>query len=124
LTLSVSTNDCYYPETYNGAVHSKSAKKVQSASALFLLSRNCLALKISIISINHIFILIHPPQSRGLPSVVKNLPANTGDVGLTLGRENQLKKEMATHSSILAWEIPWTEALCDLNFMGSQKSWT
>ena len=81
MTLSVSANDGYYPETYNGAVHSKSAKKVQNASALFLLSRNCLALKISIISINHIFILIHPSQSRGLPSVVKNLPANTGDPG-------------------------------------------
>ena len=45
-------------------------------------------------------------------SVVKTLPANSGateDVGLILGREDPLGKEMATHSSILAWEIPWTE---------------
>ena len=47
-------------------------------------------------------------------SVVKNLPANAGDVGLIpgLGRfpgwEDSLEKEMATHSSILAWEIQWT----------------
>ena len=42
----------------------------------------------------------------------KNLPANsgdTGDTGLTLGQEDPLEKGMATHSSILAWRIPWTE---------------
>ena len=43
-------------------------------------------------------------------SVVKNLPANSGDVSSTsLSGENPLEKEMATHSSILAWRIPWTE---------------
>ena len=42
-------------------------------------------------------------------SVVKNLPANAGDLIRSLGREDPLEKEMATHSSILAWEIPWTE---------------
>ena len=41
-------------------------------------------------------------------SVVKNPPASEGDTGLTPGW-NALEKEMATHSSILAWEIPWTE---------------
>ena len=42
-------------------------------------------------------------------SVVKNLPANAGDMGLTprLGRSPE--EGMATHSSILAWRIPWTE---------------
>ena len=34
---------------------------------------------------------------------------NAGDVGSSLGQENTLEKEMATHSSILAWRIPWTE---------------
>ena len=38
--------------------------------------------------------------------MVKNLPAN---VGLVTGWGNALEKEMTTHSSILAWEIPWTE---------------
>ena len=42
-------------------------------------------------------------------SVVKNPPANTGnagDMGLILGQEDPLEKEMATHSSILAWKYP------------------
>ena len=38
------------------------------------------------------------------------------------GQEAPLEKEMATHSSILAWEIPWTEELGGLQSMGSQKS--
>ena len=42
--------------------------------------------------------------------MVKNPPANAGDVSLILGREDTLEKEMATHSSILAWEIPWRGA--------------
>jgi len=42
-------------------------------------------------------------------SVVKNLPANAGDVGSILGQEDLLGKKTATHSSILAWEIPWTK---------------
>ena len=44
--------------------------------------------------------------------MVKNPPANTGDVrgaGLSLGQEDPLEEGMATHSSILAWRIPWTE---------------
>ena len=36
----------------------------------------------------------------------------------SLGREDPLEKEMATHSSILAWEIPWTEETGGLQFMG------
>ena len=44
--------------------------------------------------------------------VVKNPPANAGDVrdaSGVLGLEDPLEEGMATHSSILAWEIPWTE---------------
>jgi len=41
--------------------------------------------------------------------VVKNLPAIQETQGLSLGQEDSLEREMATHSSILAWEIPWTE---------------
>ena len=40
---------------------------------------------------------------------VKNLPAMQETKVLSLDREDPLEKEMATHSSILAWEIPWTE---------------
>ena len=42
----------------------------------------------------------------------------------SLGQEDPLEKEMATHSSILAWEIPWTEEPGGLQSMGLQKSWT
>ena len=41
--------------------------------------------------------------------MVKNLPANSGDMALILGREDPLEEEMAAHSSILAWRILWTE---------------
>ena len=51
-------------------------------------------------------------------SVVKNPPANAGD----MGQEDPLKKEMATYSSILAWEIPWTEAAGGLQSMELHKS--
>ena len=39
----------------------------------------------------------------------------------SLGREDLLEKEMATHSSILAWKIPWTEEPAWLQFIGSQR---
>ena len=48
---------------------------------------------------------------------VKHLPA----VRETLGREDPLEKEMATHSSILAWRIPWTEEPGRLQSTGSQR---
>ena len=56
-------------------------------------------------------------------SVVKNLPAGaSGDTrAQSLGQENALEEEMATHSSILAWEIPWTEESGGLQSMGMQR---
>ena len=59
-----------------------------------------------------------------LGSVVKNPPANAGDAGSIPGLEHPLKKEVATHSSIIAWEIPWTEEPGRLQSMGLQKSQT
>ena len=57
-------------------------------------------------------------------SVVKNLPVNTGDLGSIPVSGRSPKKEMATHSSILAWEILWTEKPGKLESTGSQKSQT
>ena len=54
--------------------------------------------------------------------MVKNLPANTGDLGSILGQEDPLEKEMATHSRVHSWEIPWTEEPGGLQSMGLQKS--
>ena len=54
--------------------------------------------------------------------MVKNLPFNTGDArDAGLGWEDPLEKEMATHSSILAQEISWTEEPGGLQSMGSQR---
>ena len=52
---------------------------------------------------------------------VKHLPTMRETRVLSLGREDPLEKEMATHSSILAWKIPWTEELGWLLSMGSQR---
>ena len=53
--------------------------------------------------------------------IVKNLPANAGEGVGSLGWEDPLEEEMATHSSILAWKIPWTEEPGGLQSMGSQR---
>ena len=57
-------------------------------------------------------------------SVVKNPPAKQETQVQSLGQEDPLEKEMATHSSILAWSIPWTEEPGRLQSMGLQKSQT
>ena len=54
--------------------------------------------------------------------LVKNLPAVWETWVWFLGQEDSLEKEMAAHSSILAWRIPWTEEPGGLQFMGSQES--
>ena len=48
-------------------------------------------------------------------------PAKAGYVGAILGLEDPLGKEMTTHSSILAWKIPWTEEPGGLQSMESQR---
>ena len=56
-------------------------------------------------------------------AVVKNPPANAGDKRVqSLAREDPLEEEMAAHSSISAWKIPWTEEPGGLQSMGSQES--
>ena len=54
-------------------------------------------------------------------SLIKNLPANAGDVGSILGQDDALEEQMATYSSILAWRIPWTGEPGGLQSMGSQR---
>ena len=54
--------------------------------------------------------------------MVKNPPANLGGTGSTPGLEDLLEEGMASHSSILAWEIPWTEDPGWLQSTGSEKS--
>ena len=56
--------------------------------------------------------------------MVKRLPAMQETCVQSLGREDPLEKGMTTHSSILAWRIPWTEETCGLESMGSQSDLT
>ena len=65
-------------------------------------------------------------EQQGFPggSAEKNLPANAGDTGLIPeSGKRSLEKEMGTLSSILAWEISWTEEPGGLQSMGLEKSW-
>ena len=56
-----------------------------------------------------------------MAQMVKNLPAMQETQVGSLSWEDPLEKGMATHSSILAWRIPWTEELGGLQFMGSHR---
>ena len=53
--------------------------------------------------------------------MIKNLPAMQETQVRSLGQEDPLEEEMATHSSVLAWEIPWTEETGELQSMGLQR---
>jgi len=53
--------------------------------------------------------------------VGKESTCNAGDAVLSLGQENPLEKGLGTHSSILAWRIPWTEEPGNLQSIGSQR---
>ena len=61
------------------------------------------------------------PRASLVAQVVKYLPAMQETQVQFLGREDPLQKGMATHSSILAWRIPWTEEPGGLQSMGSQR---
>ena len=61
----------------------------------------------------------HPRDSEA--QTVKHLPTRQETWVQPLGQEDLLEKEMATHSSIPAWKIPWTEERGRLQSMGSQR---
>ena len=64
------------------------------------------------------------PGASQVALAVKNLPANAGDTGygvLSLSGEEPLEEGMATHFSILAWRIPWTEEPGRLQSIGLQS---
>ena len=65
--------------------------------------------------------LIWTPGASLVAQSVKNLPAVQETHVRSLGWEDPLEKEMATHSSILAWKISWTEEPGGLQSMGSQR---
>ena len=63
----------------------------------------------------------HMTQASLVAQTVKRLPAMRETRVWSLGWEDPLEKEIATHSSILAWKIPWTEEPGRLQSMGSQR---
>ena len=63
----------------------------------------------------------HTIQDFPVVQMVKNLPAMQETWVQSLGQEDPLEKEMATHSSILAWKIPWTEKPGGLQSVGLQR---
>ena len=65
--------------------------------------------------------LSSPKLASLLPRIVKNLPAMWETQVWFLGLEYFLEKEKATHSSILAWRISWTENSCELQSMGLHR---
>ena len=66
---------------------------------------------------------LEKPQNLG-GLVVKDPPAKLETQVQSLGWEDSLEKELATHSSILVWRIPWKEEPVGLQSLGSQKGWT
>ena len=56
-----------------------------------------------------------------MAQIVKNMPAMQETWVKSLSQGDLLEKEMATHSRILAWRIPWTEEPCGLQSMGWQR---
>ena len=70
------------------------------------------------------FCMVSPSPLFYPPSLVaqtgKASACNAGDLGLILGQKNCLEEEMATHSSTLAWKIPWTKESGRLQSIGLQ----
>ena len=58
-----------------------------------------------------------------MDQIVKNLPAMQETQVQSLGQEDPLQKGMATHSSILAWRIPWTRGAWRATVHGVEKNW-
>ena len=73
-----------------------------------------------------LYLLLLLFMTAGLPGdlAVKNMPAKQQMKFQSLGQKDPPEKEMATHSNILAWEIPWTEDPGRLQPLGSRKSQT
>ena len=64
---------------------------------------------------------LHTKEASLVAQMVKHLPTMQETWVQSLGQQDPLEKEMATHSSTLAWKIPWTEKPGRLQPMGSQK---
>ena len=74
-----------------------------------------------ITNVLHFQLCRSPSRTSPVAQTVKRLPTVWETWVQSLGQEDSLEKEMATHSSTLAWKILWTEEPGRLQFMGSQR---
>jgi len=89
---------------------------------IFFVNHNLIVLEVIIFFTNKSCLIIR--WASLVAQLVKNLPAMQETPVRSLGWEDPLEEEMATHSSILAWEIPWTVKPGGLQSMGSQsRTW-
>ena len=98
-------------------------RRFPSVRKLFLLNNSLPEVQVPISkSFASLFVFIFFPTSSWLAiKWLRSLPAMQKTQVQSVGQEDPLEKGMATHSSILAWEIPWTEELGGLQFMGLQR---
>ena len=69
----------------------------------------------------HVFVCIKCQMASLVSQMIENLPVIQETWVQSRGQEDPLKKGMATHTSVLAWRIPWTEEPGRLQSMGSQR---
>ena len=74
-----------------------------------------------LVQISHFYIIMSLCRASLVAQTVKHLFEMWETRVQSLGQEDTLEKEMATHSSSLAWKIPWTKEPGRLQFMGSQR---
>ena len=91
--------------------HNKAINDIHFPHTFFINSSPINSTKIDSLALYFFLFLTKLRHSVGFPggSAVKNSPAVQETWVQSLGQEDPLEKEMATHSSILAWEIPWTD---------------
>ena len=109
-----------------GSLHCQINQSLSEKSNFFFSGLNN---SISILSMTASYFWILNLRWVGLPWWLRGKESahSAGDLGSILGWEDPLKKQMAMHSSILAWKIPWTEDPGRLQSMGSQRvehDWT
>ena len=82
------------------------------------ISRNTVSKLIKNLILSSTYVVL---RTSLVAQVVKHLPTMCETWVQPLSQEDPLEKEMATHSTILAWKIPWAEEPCGLQSMGSQR---
>ena len=94
--------------------------KLDKITNWLLMTHQCPRAKFHLDLMTVLFLICHS-LSVLVPQMVKCLPTMRETRVQSLGREDPLEKEIATHSSTLAWKIPWTEEPGRLQSMGSLR---